>query len=155
MIRKTVAIGFVGTVLDAGKTPDRWNRWRPTISLCQHDNVLIDRLELLHDRRALGLAKHLKSDIANISPETEVSLREVEIHNPWDFEEVYAKLQDLALSYPFDPETEDYLVHLTTGTHVAQICMFLLTESRYVPGRLVQTGPPKKREPWPRKFLSH
>lgn len=146
---KTVALGFVGTVLDAGKSPDRWNRWRPTISLCQHEDLLIDRLELFHDQRSLNIAEHVKSDIALISPETEVCLKEVEIRNPWDFEEVYAKLQDFALSYPFDPETEDYLIHLTTGTHVAQICMFLLTESRYIPGRLVQTGPPKKRETVP------
>ena len=33
-------------------------------------------------------------------------------------------------------------MHLTTGTHVAQICWFLLTESRHIPARLVQTGPP-------------
>lgn len=149
MNKKTVALGFVGTVLDSGKTPDRWNRWRPSVSLCQHQSLLIHRFELLHDRRALGIAEHLKADIALISPETEVSLREVEIRNPWDFEEVYATLHDLALAYPFDPEAEDYLVHLTTGTHVAQICMFLLTESRYIPARLVQTGPPKKNEPGP------
>ena len=37
-------------------------------------------------------------------------------------------------AYPFDPESEDYLVHITTGTHVVQICLFLLTESRHIPG---------------------
>ncbi|XXS97421.1 RNA repair transcriptional activator RtcR family protein [Sorangium sp. So ce363] len=35
-------------------------------------------------------------------------------------------------------------IHITTGTHVAQICLFLLTESRYFPGRLIQTSPPKR-----------
>ncbi|MFC5737164.1 RNA repair transcriptional activator RtcR family protein [Sinirhodobacter huangdaonensis] len=34
-------------------------------------------------------------------------------------------------------------MHLTTGTHVAQICWFQLTESRHVPTRLAQTGPPR------------
>lgn len=38
----------------------------------------------------------------------------------------------------------DYLVHITTGTHVAQICLFLLTESRRLPARLVQTSPPPR-----------
>jgi transcriptional regulatory protein RtcR len=33
---------------------------------------------------------------------------------------------------------------VTTGTHVAQICTFLLTESRHFPGRLIQTAPPKR-----------
>ncbi|MEO1116225.1 MAG: RNA repair transcriptional activator RtcR family protein, partial [Pseudomonadota bacterium] len=43
----------------------------------------------------------------------------------------------------FDEDREDYFVHLTTGTHVAQICWFLLTESRHVPAKLVQTSPPR------------
>src|SRR5947207_2400514 len=63
--------------------------------------------------------------------------------NAWDFEEVYGSLHDFARGYPFDPEKEDYLVHITTGTHVAQICLFLLTESRHFPARLLQTSPPK------------
>jgi hypothetical protein len=67
------------------------------------------------------------------------------VADPWDFEEVYAVLHDFARSYPFDPEREDYLVHITTGTHVAQICLFLLTESRHLPARLLQTSPPVAR----------
>ncbi|MEZ5766429.1 MAG: RNA repair transcriptional activator RtcR family protein [Paracoccaceae bacterium] len=59
------------------------------------------------------------------------------------FQEVYGKLYDLARGYGFDEDRERYHVHLTTGTHVAQICWFLLTESRHVPARLVQTGPPR------------
>jgi transcriptional regulatory protein RtcR len=48
-----------------------------------------------------------------------------------------------ARGYPFDGEAEDYLVHITTGSHVAQICLFLLTESRHIPARLLQTSPPR------------
>jgi len=62
--------------------------------------------------------------------------------DPWDFEDVYGNLHDYARSSRFDTETEDYLVHITTGTHVAQICLFLLTESRHLPARLLQTSPP-------------
>ena len=51
----------------------------------------------------------------------------MELRNPWDFEEVYGALHDFVSAYPFDTEREDYLVHITTGTHVAQICWFLLT----------------------------
>ncbi|RJT67541.1 sigma 54-dependent transcriptional regulator, partial [Escherichia coli] len=46
----------------------------------------------------------------------------------------------------FDTEREDYLVHITTGTHVAQICWFLLTEARYLPARLVQTSPSRRKD---------
>lgn len=44
---------------------------------------------------------------------------EIELHNPWDFEEVYAYLHDFARGYAFQPEKEDYLIHITTGTHVS------------------------------------
>jgi transcriptional regulatory protein RtcR len=63
--------------------------------------------------------------------------------DPWDFQEVYETMYDWARSYPFDPEREDYLIHLTTGTHVAQICWFLLNEARHVPARILQTSPPR------------
>lgn len=61
-----------------------------------------------------------------------------------DFEEVYATLFDFAKAYRFDPDHEEYWIHITTGTHVAQICLFLLTEARFLPGRLVQTAPPRR-----------
>jgi transcriptional regulatory protein RtcR len=139
---KTVAIGFLGTVLDAGgKGNTRWEKWRPTVSLCQQDDLVISRFELLYPPGAIGVAKNVAADIASVSPETNVVLRELAISDPWAFEEVYSALHEFARTYPFDLESEDYLIHITTGTHVAQICMFLLTESRHFPGRLVQTSP--------------
>src|SRR5262249_20564524 len=59
-------------------------------------------------------------------------------------EEVFGALHDFAGAYAFGPEREEYLIHITTGTHVAQICMYLLTESRYFPARLIQTSPAGK-----------
>lgn len=104
------------------------------------------RLELIHDGRSRGLAERVRLDIASVSPETEVRRVEMELRDPWDFEEVYTSLHEFARAYPFDPESEDYLIHITTGTHVAQICWFLLAEARYLPARLLQTSPPRKRE---------
>ncbi|MFV9284287.1 RNA repair transcriptional activator RtcR family protein, partial [Raoultella ornithinolytica] len=83
----------------------------------------------------------VKEDIEQASPQTEVMLREVDIADPWDFEQVYTALLDFATHYPFDTENEEYLVHITTGTHVVQICWFLLTEASYLPARLIQTAP--------------
>ncbi|MBS1160605.1 MAG: rtcR [Proteobacteria bacterium] len=145
--KKTVVIGFLGTQLDyAGKGSPRWDKWRPTVALCQQEEFVVDRLELLHDARSRGLAERVGLDIASISPETEVRRNEIELRDPWDFEEVYTTLHDFARRYPFDPETEDYLIHITTGTHVAQICWFLLAEARTLPARLLQTSPPRKKE---------
>ena len=70
-------------------------------------------------------------------------VKQLNIRNPWDLEEAYGALLDYTKAYPFHPEHEDYLVHITTGTHIVQISMFLLVESRHIPGRLVQTSPPQ------------
>jgi len=144
---KTVAIGLLGVSLDsAGRAASRWEKWRPTVSLCQQENLLIGRLELLYPPRNEGLAHAVARDIASVSPETQVVLRPFETPDPWDFAQVYGALYEFARAYPFDVESEDYLVHITTGTHVAQICMFLLTESRHFPARLVQTSPGRDAE---------
>ena len=140
--RPLVVLGMLGTTLDSGKGPRRWERWRPTVALCQSEELLVDRLELLFDRRFTGLFEAVGADLAEVSPETEVRPHPVDHDNPWDLEEVYSTLFEFARGYPFRPDKEDYLVHITTGTHIAQICMFLLTEARYLPARLIQTSPP-------------
>ena len=146
-MKKTVVIGFLGTQLDyGGKGSTRWEKWRPTVGLCQQEDLIVHRLELLHDARSRGLAERVQADIESVSPETEVCHVEIELRDAWDFEEVYTTLHDFARAYPFDPENEDYLLHITTGTHVAQICWFLLAEARYLPAQLVQTSPPRRKE---------
>jgi transcriptional regulatory protein RtcR len=65
----------------------------------------------------------------------------LDARDPWDFQEVYGQLHEFARSYEFRPDSERYLMHITTGTHVTQICMFLLTETRYFPASLLQTSP--------------
>ncbi len=142
-MKKTVAIGFVGTVLDVGHGGRRWRKWRPTLTLCQQPHLPIDRLELLYSPEFEHLAANVQADIEACSPRTDVRLLPMQVANPWDFEEVYAAMHDFARTYPFDLENEDYLLHITTGTHVAQICWFLLAEARYLPARLVQTSPPR------------
>jgi transcriptional regulatory protein RtcR len=146
MSKKNVVIGFMGTQLDSGQGAGRWNKWRPTVSLTQHEDQVIDRLELLYSSRYDKLAQTLVQDIANVSPETRVNLVESEVRDPWDFGEMYAALYDWARNYRFDTERENYWVHITTGTHVAQICMFLMVESRQIPGVLLQTSPPRKQQ---------
>lgn len=143
---KNVVIGFLGTKLDMGKK----RRWKPTLSLLRHDHFKVDRLEILFDMRFNRLAQQVQREIEETSPETEVLLQRLDLNNPWDFQEVYGKLFDFARSYGFDDDRERYHVHLTTGTHVAQICWFLLTESRHIPARLLQTGPPGPEEEQPK-----
>ena len=141
-MKPLVVIGFLGSTLDAAKFgPTRWNKWRPTVGLAMHPDLRVDRLVLLHGTPHERLAEFVADDVTSVSPETQVERRLLDFKDPWDFEEVYGKLLDFARAEPFEPEAEDYLIHITTGTHVAQICLFLLTEARYLPGRLLQTQP--------------
>lgn len=139
---RNVVIGFLGTQLDMGKN----RSWRPSVDLTGHGHFPVDRFELIHDQRYAALAHRVQQAIAAVSPETEVRLVQMDLANPWDFQEVYGKLFDFAKDYGFDEDRERYYVHLTTGTHVAQICWFLLTESRHIPAKLLQTGPPRGAE---------
>ncbi|MGI9243960.1 MAG: RNA repair transcriptional activator RtcR family protein, partial [Verrucomicrobiales bacterium] len=144
--RQSVAISFLGYNLDAAPAgADRWERWRPNVGLCGAEDLIIDRLELLTDARHQKLADQVAADIVQISPETEVRQNVLKIRDPWDFQEVYEALHDFCADYEFDPEHEDYFAHMTTGSHVAQICLFLLSEASYLPGKLIQTAPPRSR----------
>ncbi len=142
--KRTVVLGFVGSVLDAGDGPKRWERWRPTVSLCQHEDLIVDHFELFTQREFARLGANLETDIKHVSPETTVRRQDLSIRDPWSLEEVYGALHDFARAYPFRPDVEDYLIHITTGTHISQICMFLLAESRHIPAKLLQTSPGRK-----------
>ncbi len=138
----TTVISFLGSTLDAAKFgPERWNRWRPSVSICMQEDLKVDCFVMLHGSHHKRLADSVAKDIVDVSPETEVIQQALDFEDAWDFEEVYGKLLDFTQSFQFEPETEDYLIHITTGTHVAQICLFLLTEARYMPGKLLQTQP--------------
>lgn len=140
---RNVIIGLAGHNLDSGEGPARWERWRPSVALCQHEDLLVHRYVLLHQKSSEKLAKALTEDIRSVSPETAVELHRVDFRDPWDFLDVYDGLYRLARSMTFAPD-ENVLVNMTTGTHVAQICLFLLTEARQIPGKLIQASPPRR-----------
>lgn len=143
-MKPIITFGFLGSTLDRAKGAERWSKWRPTVAMCQQDDLLISRLELLVEPKFAELAKSVVADIAKVSPETEVVVHEFALKDPWDFQEVYERLYDFVRGYDFQPEKEDYLIHLTTGTHVAQICWFLLNEANFIPARLLQTSPSRE-----------
>lgn len=136
----TTCFALLGPTLDNGFGDKRWQRWRPSVAMCMHDDLLINRLHLLHQPKFAKLAALITRDIGQVSPETEVTTHAIDVANPWDFADVYASLHDFCRQFHFDPD-DDYLVHITTGTHVQQICWFLLAESRHLPAKLLQTSP--------------
>jgi transcriptional regulatory protein RtcR len=143
---KKVIIGLLGSTHDKRKEDklDK-DKWRPTVSLFQSDTMKFDRLELIHQTKIdhKNLAEQIREDIQEISPQTEVILHQIKLKNPRKFDETYLSLFNFAKSYTFAPDNE-YFIHITTGTHIAQICLFLLTEAKYFPGKLVQSLRPEK-----------
>ena len=138
----TVIIGILGSRLDhGGLGRGRANRWRPNVSLVMQAEMHVDEFVLIHHPDEAQLAEITMRDMRALSPQTTVIPYQVNYRDPWDFEEVYSQLLDFTRSYTFDPEQNEYYVHITTGTHVAQICLYLLTEARYIPGKLLQTSP--------------
>ncbi|MFV0416311.1 MAG: RNA repair transcriptional activator RtcR [Chthoniobacterales bacterium] len=161
--KSNVVFSFLGPVLDRSKGSDRWGRWRPNLGICQQKDFLVDRLELFSEHKFRALESQLVRDIAQVSPETEVVCHSMNLKNPWDFEDVYERLHLFCRDYSFDVDRKNYFAHMTTGTHVAQICLFLLTESRFLPGNLIQTRPSdahrsdrkKSQKPGPEDAAGH
>ena len=85
MAKKTVVIGLAGPTLDARGGKDRWQRWRPTVSIGQHDDLLVDRFELLCQEKYQWLGEQLASDFKQVSPDTEVNIHLAKFPKPWDF----------------------------------------------------------------------
>src|SRR5262245_52249349 len=144
--RPLVVVSLLGVRLDAAPIATRWDHWRPTVSLFQHEDLEPSRLVLLSEKRFGKLVGLVSADVRSVSPGTTVEPFTVRFRDAWDFADVYGALRAFADAYPFDPEREDYLVHITTGTHVAQICLFLLVETRRIPGRLIQSSPPRGKK---------
>ena len=143
MKTKTVVISVLGTQKDAhgGAGPSRWDTWRPNIGLVQQEELPIDELHLILNKEYMPLAERVKTDIASVSPETKVVFDIIELRDPWDFEEVYGKFYDYAKSPCFHQEAAQYYIHISTGSHVEQICLFLLVESHHLSAKIVQTSP--------------
>ncbi len=140
-MKKRVVIGLLGSTLDAGLRDKRWEKWRPSVAICQQPEFHVDRFELIVQANSEPLTTQVIADIARESPATEVRPHVLALANPWDFGEVYAALDDFAQAYPWKPATEEYFLHITTGTHVVQICLFLLCETRAMPSVLLQSSP--------------
>ncbi|MEN0036966.1 MAG: RNA repair transcriptional activator RtcR [Cellvibrio sp.] len=143
-----VIVGILGSRLDhGGLGKRRWERWRPSVALLMHSEFPVDEFLLMYlpeDQVLLDLTIH---DMAQVSPQTKVTAVPIHCDDPWDFEQVYSQIHDVAINQSFDVEQNNYFINITTGTHVAQICLYLLTEAHYLPGKLLQSSPSKEGAP--------
>lgn len=137
-------VSILGQRLDnTGFGRKRWFRWRPTMSLLMHHEFQVDELVLLYNKKDEKLLDVTMRDAKELCLNIKITPYEVEYDDAWDFEQVYSQLHDFAQDFTFNPEQNNYYFHITTGTHVAQICIYLLTEANYFPGKLIQSSPSK------------
>lgn len=140
-----ILISLLGSTLDNhGRGEGRWGVWRPSVALAMQEELHFDRYYLLYQPDFRALCRRVEEDIRTCSPDTEVIAEAIAFRDPWDFGEVYSKLYDFSREKNFSAEEHDYYIHITTGTHVAQICLFLLNESHHLPGKLIQTQPTRR-----------
>ena len=114
---RPVVIGLLGTTLDRGSGPRRWEAWRPTRRALPARGSpgrppRADAPAARHATLAETVARRHPPRLARDRGPARTPSRS---RDPWDFEEVYGALHDFARGYPFDPDAEDYLVHITTG----------------------------------------
>ena len=151
MSKKNVVFGLLGTVMDRasrrrGRWEKRWEKWRPTVSLFQQQSLAIDKLVLLYNQSEQELAQDVVADIESLSPKTKVELVCLTFDAPWDLARVYLTLSSYLKTFKFKPNKDNYYFHITTGSHIQQICIFLVTEARLFPGMLLQASPNKDED---------
>lgn len=140
-IKHNVIFGILDPFWDANVEHPSTGFWRPTVSMVSTPDFPVHRIELVVQVDAKALGDEVIAAIQSISPQTTIRIHPHQYRDLWDFEEMYGYFHDLVEEYPFDLDAEDYFVHMSTGTHVMRICLFLLAESRLLPGRMLQTFP--------------
>jgi transcriptional regulatory protein RtcR len=140
---KNIVFSVLGSKKDysGGRGRKRWYRWRPNLSILMHHEFPVHELILVHHEEEQALADFIIADMSELAPQTQITTYSVDYENPWHFGQVYAQLRDITQLHPFDPEQYNYYTHINTGTHVVRICLFLLAEANYLPGKLLQTSP--------------
>ncbi len=139
--KRNVVFGILDPFWDANIEHPSTGFWRPTVGLASAVDFPVHRLELVAQVDAQALGEEVIAAIHTQSPQTTIRVHPHQYNDLWDFEEMYGYFLDLVEDYPFDLETEEYFLHMSTGTHVMRICLFLLAESRLLPGRMLQTFP--------------
>ena len=139
--RKIVVFGFLDPFWDQDVDHPGTGHWRPTVAAVSSPALPVHRFELLVQPESAALADEVSIAMRAACPGIDIRRHTHPYRDVWDFEEVYAYLHDVVADYPFDLEKEDYYVHMSTGTHVMRICVFLLAETHFLPARILQTYP--------------
>jgi len=81
----------------------------------------VDRYDLIHHPKEKRLANLVAKDIASVSPETRLTLHELALSDPWDFEEVYSKLHEFSGQLDFVTAPSRPLASVITGSQATTL----------------------------------
>ena len=138
---KTVMYSFLGTQLDGGFQEKRWNRWRPNVGIAASTDPEINTLVLLYNEKHKKLAEQVAQDAVTAANRMSFSVRLKQVEmDPYDLPSTYLMMIKLREEETFQPDTR-YLFNLSTGTHIIQVAIYKMIESRRWPGLLAQCGP--------------
>ncbi len=104
----------------------------------------VSTYELFYQKEYSELALRVKQNIEERSM-TKVRLHLVDFKAAMELRIRVCGIFRFFPKYQFDHENLEYFVNISTGTHVMQICLFLLAEAKFVPARLVQSTGDRKR----------
>ena len=79
---RLVVIGLLGTTLDQGRGRRAGSGGGPRWHLCQHEDLLVDRLELLHAPQFTALAERSRPTSRSVSPETDGATARRRVRRP-------------------------------------------------------------------------
>lgn len=136
--QRTVILTFLAP---APAAPPGHQPWHPILHLAQLEGRRADELVLLHTPSQLDEAERLRDELTRAHG-TDVALHPLAITDPNDFDQIYDALRHLAQEYEFDTTVDDYLVHASAGSSVAQACLVLMAQRQQLPAQLLWTWPP-------------
>ena len=141
--KRRVILGSISLGRDAIYNPKERNKaWRPTVAVARQKDLPVDHVILFHDSdpQRLKLLHILTADMRTHTPGLSVKYEQLEVADFDDLKDVWAALSRFVRAYDWKPDEEEYLVHLTPGSAAFHIALYLMTEARLIPGKLIQTS---------------
>lgn len=137
---------LVGRTLDrASQQKGRYSqrfmrRWRPTVALAKFERI--SHLHIIATPEDLPLVRQIEGDIVQTNTDLKVEIDVLAFEDPWDLPSTFLTLLNYVQQKTESlAEAEELFLHITTGTHIQQIALFLLAESKRFRGKLLQSEP--------------
>jgi len=143
---KRIGFSIIGKDRDmSGKSPRRWNRFRPTVAFGLQKDVPFDQLVLAYQPAQEELLTIIQDDIRNKinagnERDFEITSKIIKFQNVYDFDECYRVLSELLKSL-MTADDDRFYANMNTGTHTMQFAMYAISEQNLLPVTIVQTFP--------------